>query len=128
MRPSHEHVHEIGHDVVQQALIMRDDELRVVGALQFVHAVRDDFERVDVQAGIGFVEDGELRFEHGHLENFVALLFAAGKTFIDRALRADLPFSSSSFIFSFTSARNSIASSSGSPLCLRISLSAALRK
>ena len=43
-------------------------------------------QRVDVQAGIGFVEDGELGFEHGHLEDLVALLFAAGEAFVDRAL------------------------------------------
>ena len=35
---------------------------------------------------------------------------------------------SSSFILSRTSARNSIASSSGSPRCLRTALSAAFRK
>jgi len=48
---------------------MRDDELRVVGAFQGVDAVADDLERVNVQARIGFVEDGQLGFEHGHLED-----------------------------------------------------------
>ena len=65
---------------------MRDDKLGIVGALQGVDAVADDFERVNVQAGIGFVEDGELGFEHGHLENLRAFFFAAGETFVDGAL------------------------------------------
>ena len=34
-------------------------------------------QRVDVQTGIGFIEDGKIRFQDGHLEDFVALLLAA---------------------------------------------------
>ena len=56
-----------------------------LGAAQPVDAVGDDFERVDVEAGIGFVEHGEPRLEQRHLQNLVALLFAAGKADIDRA-------------------------------------------
>ena len=79
-------MHEVGHDVVEQTLVVRDDERRVVRVLQRVHAVRDDLERVDVEAGISLVEDGEPRFEHGHLEDFVALLFAAGEADVHGAL------------------------------------------
>ena len=43
-------------------------------------------QRVDVEAGVGLVENGELRFEHRHLENLVALLLAAGKTLVDGAV------------------------------------------
>src|SRR5439155_26194878 len=53
-----QHVHEIWNDVVEQSLIVRDDELRVVRALQLVHAFRHHFQRVDVEARIGFVKDG----------------------------------------------------------------------
>src|ERR1700722_8934469 len=81
-----EHMHEIGYDVIEQPLIVRDDQLRGVGALQFVDAGGDDLQRVDVEAGIGFVEDGELRLKDSHLEDFIALLFAAGETFVDGAL------------------------------------------
>ena len=55
-----------------------------------VDAVGDDAERVDVEAGVGLVHEGELGLEHGHLENLAALLFAAGETVVDRA-RGELP-------------------------------------
>ena len=73
---------EIRHDVVQQPLVMRDDQLRRVGTLQFIHAGGNDFQRVNVQAGIRFVENGEPRLQHGHLENLVALLLAARKALV----------------------------------------------
>jgi hypothetical protein len=79
-------MHEVGHDVVEQALVMRDDKLGIVGAFEFVHAVGDDFERVNVEAGVGFVEDGERRLQHGHLENLITLLLAAGEAFVDGTL------------------------------------------
>jgi len=53
-------------------------------------AVGDDLEGVDVEAGVGLVEDGELRLEHRHLEDLVALLLAAGEAFVDRALEERL--------------------------------------
>ena len=52
---------------------------------QPVDAVGDDLQRVDVETGIGFVEHREPRLEQRHLQNLVALLFAAGKADIDRA-------------------------------------------
>ena len=67
---------------------MRDDKLRVVRPVQFVHALRHNFQCVDVEAGIRFIQDGQLRFEHGHLENLVAFLFAAGEPIVHRALQA----------------------------------------
>ena len=76
-------MHEVRHDVVEQPLVVRDDEHRVLLAAQRVHAVGDDAQRVDVEAGVGLVEDGELRIEHRHLEDLVALLLAAGEAFVD---------------------------------------------
>ena len=38
-----EDVDEIRHDVVQQPLIMSNDELGIISALQLVHAMRDNF-------------------------------------------------------------------------------------
>src|SRR5437867_2610568 len=81
-----ENVHEVGDDVVQEALVVRDDERGVVRPLELVHARGHDAQRVDVEAGIGFVEDGELRLQHGHLENLVSLFFAAGEADINGAL------------------------------------------
>ena len=43
--------------------------------------------RVDVEAAVGLVENGEARLQHRHLEDLVALLLAAGKPDIDRALQ-----------------------------------------
>src|SRR5262245_14426805 len=78
-----EHVHHIGHDVVEQALIVRDHHERALGRTQPIDAVRDDLERVDVEAGIGLVEHAEPRLQQRHLQDFVALLFAAGEADVD---------------------------------------------
>jgi hypothetical protein len=52
-------VHDVGHDVVEQALVVGDDEEGAVGRAQRVDAVGDDPQRVDVEAGIGLVEDAQ---------------------------------------------------------------------
>ena len=75
----------IGNDVIEQALVMRDDKNPAIRAAHGINAVGDDLERVDIEAAVGFVEDRVFRFEHGQLQNFVPLLFAAGKSFVDRA-------------------------------------------
>ena len=64
---------------------MGDQEDAERGAAHGVDAVGDDAESVDVEAGVGFVHEGEFGFEHGHLEDFAALLFAAGEAVVDRA-------------------------------------------
>src|SRR5262245_44805265 len=46
-------VHEIGNDVIEQPLIMRDHDNRAVGTAQCVDTVRDDAKRVDVETRIG---------------------------------------------------------------------------
>lgn len=66
-------MNEVGNDVVEQPLVVRDDELRVVGAAEFVHAVADHLGGVNAQAGNVFAEDGELGLEHGHLEDRLAI-------------------------------------------------------
>src|SRR5665647_1675819 len=48
--PGH-HMHHVGHDVVEQPLIMRDHDHRALGRAQAVDAVGHDLERVDVEAG-----------------------------------------------------------------------------
>ena len=60
------------------------------GRAQRVDAVGDDPQRVDVEARVGLVEDGELRLEHRHLEDLVALLLAAGEALVDRAAQEAL--------------------------------------
>ena len=51
-----------------------------------VDALGDNLERVDVEAGVGLVEDGELGLEELQLEDLDALLLAAGEAFVDVAL------------------------------------------
>src|SRR6266508_6155621 len=80
-----EHVHHVRHDVVEQALIVRDHHEGALRRAQPVDAVGDDLERVDVEAGIGLIEHAKARLEQRHLQNLVALLLAAGKADIDPA-------------------------------------------
>src|SRR5438105_126882 len=47
--------------------------------------MRDDFEGINIQPAVGLVKNGKARFEHRHLQNLTAFLFATGKSFIDRA-------------------------------------------
>src|SRR5262245_64688835 len=81
-----EHVDEMRLDVIEKPLIVRDEDYGVVFFGQLIDAARDDPQRVDVQSGIGLVQHGQLRLEHGHLQNLVALLLAAGEAFVDRAV------------------------------------------
>src|SRR5580692_855064 len=62
--PVEEDMDKIRNNVIQEALIMGDDDRGVVRTAQFVYAFGDDFEGVDVQTGIRFVQDGELWLEH----------------------------------------------------------------
>ena len=128
MRPVAQHVHEVGDDVVEQALVVRDDDERAIGGAHRVDALRDDLQRVDVEAGVGLVEDRQPRLEHGHVEDLVALLLAAREAFVDRALQHAPRPPAAACAFSLMNAMKSIASSSSSPCCLRRALSAALRK
>ncbi len=80
------HVHVVGHDVVEQTLVVRDQDDRVVLRGELVDAAGDDPQRVDVEAGIGLVEDREPRLEQRHLQDFVALLLAAREAFVDAAV------------------------------------------
>ena len=60
----------------------------MIGALGRAHrvdAVRDELQRVDVEAGVGLVENRQRRLEQRHLEDLVALLLAAREPFVDRA-------------------------------------------
>ena len=59
--------------------------MRALGRAQRVDAVGDDLERVDIQAGVGLIEQRQRRLEHQHLQNLVALFLAAGKALVDAA-------------------------------------------
>ena len=56
-----EHVDLVDLELLEDARVVRDDEHGAVTALAVgVHAVADGGKGVDVQAGVGFVQDGEL--------------------------------------------------------------------
>ena len=58
------------------------EDTELVGFLGTVHTFGNDAQRVDVEAGVGFVEDGELRLEQFELQHFRALLLTAGEAFV----------------------------------------------
>ena len=77
----------VGLDIVEQPLVMRDHHDRSVGCALLIDPARHHFQRVDVETAVGLVENGQTRFEHRHLKDFVSLLLAARKTDIDGALQ-----------------------------------------
>src|SRR5664280_1578884 len=74
----------IGHDVVEEPLMMGDDDHGPIGTSKRVHPTGDDPEGIDVEAGVCLVQDGELRLENRHLQDLVALLLTPGETLVDR--------------------------------------------
>ena len=59
----------------------------MLGADELVDAVRDDAQRVDVEPGVGLVEDRDLRLQERHLQDLDALLLAAGEAVVQVARR-----------------------------------------
>ncbi len=81
----YENVDVVGLDVVKQALVVGDDDGGEVAAAHGVNAVGNDFESVNVQAGVSLIEDGVFGFKHGHLEDFAAFFLTAGEAVVDGA-------------------------------------------
>src|SRR5215207_9755658 len=84
--PVDHHVDHVGGDVAQDAGVVGDQQDAELGAAEPVDALGHDPEGVDVQAGVGLVEDGQLGAEQGHLEDLVALLLAAREALVEVAL------------------------------------------
>ena len=80
-------MHVIRGDLIEQALVVGDQQGGVLRCRQLIHATGHDAQRVDVQAGVGFIEDRHHWLEQRHLQNLVALLFTTGEAFIDAALQ-----------------------------------------
>ena len=89
MRPVQHDVHPVGPQLLEDPPVVGDEHDAEVGAhaAHLLDPPRDDAEGVDVEAGVGLVEDGEVGLEHGHLEDLVALLLAAGETLVQVAAR-----------------------------------------
>ena len=64
---------------------MGDDDHGPIRAALGVYPAGHDTQSVDIEAGVGLVQDGQRRFEDRHLQGFVALLLAAGEPLVDRA-------------------------------------------
>ena len=77
---------------------MRNHEHGAVAAAHHVDAVGDDLQRIDVQTGVGFVEDRKRWFEHRHLEDLVALLLAAREPFVHGTIQQVLIEMDQSFL------------------------------
>jgi len=78
----------VGLHIVKQPLVMGDEQDRLVRlAHDAVDAVADHTQRIDVEAAVGFVEDGKAGVDNAHLHHLVPLLFAAGKADIHRTLQ-----------------------------------------
>src|SRR5450759_2937185 len=76
-----EHMDEVRLDVAQDPRVVGNQQYADVAARRNpVDALGDNFERIDIEPGVGLVEDGHLRVQQLHLEDLVALLLAAGKT------------------------------------------------
>ena len=82
-----EDVHVVGLDVLQDPRVVRDEQDAGLAALADpVDALGHHAQRVDVEAGVGLVEDGDLRAQQLELQDLVALLLAAGEALVDVAL------------------------------------------
>ena len=82
-----EDVHDVGHELVEQALVVGDGEHAELGTrlAHGVHAAPDDAQGVDVEARVGLVEHGHERLEQRHLQDLVALLLAPGEALVEMA-------------------------------------------
>ena len=67
----------LGGDVVQHALVMRDEQNPEVRPNELVHAHRHRFQGVDVETGVRLVQDCDLGLEDGELQDLVLLLLPA---------------------------------------------------
>lgn len=75
--PAHHDVDAVDAQVFEDARVMGDDHQRAVAAAAVgLHAAGHDAEGVDVETGVGFVEDGELRLKEQELEHLDLLLLA----------------------------------------------------
>ena len=88
MRPSTRTCTTSGVEVVEQALVVGDEQDAELGPVvaDLADALGDDPQRVDVEAGVGLVEDRELGLEDRHLQDLVALLLAAREALVEVAV------------------------------------------
>jgi hypothetical protein len=84
----HQDVHLVGLDLFKEFHVVSDHDhahARVF-ASHGAHAPSDHAKGVDVQSGVGLVEERDDRFQQRHLEDFVTLALASGKAVIQVTL------------------------------------------
>ena len=64
---------------------MGDNDKGAFAVAQGIHSLRDDFQGIDIQPRIRFIENAQLRLKHRHLQNIVALFLTAGEANVHRA-------------------------------------------
>src|SRR5690606_35865759 len=77
-------VHKVGHDVLQQPLVVGNEHKGIVFITQLVHTPCHDAERIDIQARVGLIKNGQLGFQHRQLQNLITLFLATRKPFVQR--------------------------------------------
>lgn len=60
---------------------------RAVRTLERIHALGHDAQCIDVETGVGFVEDRQRRLQHSHLQDLIALLLTTREARVHRAVQ-----------------------------------------
>ena len=77
----------VGLDVVEQPLVVGHDDHRPIGTAKCIDTVGHHPQGIDIEARVGFIENRQFRFQHGHLQDLVALLLPARETGIHVTLK-----------------------------------------
>ena len=76
-------MHELRLDVAQDAgVVGNQHDAHVVLIVRTVHALRNDLQCVNVQTGVGLIQDAELGLEQLQLKDLVALLLTTGEALV----------------------------------------------
>src|SRR5215475_1959784 len=79
-------MHAVRLDIIQQPLVVLHYNDAVVRTSYGADSVSYHPQRIDIEAGIRFVKNREPWLQQHHLEDFIPLLLAAGKTFVHGSL------------------------------------------
>ena len=79
-------MYNIGFDIIQQPLIVRNDDTTCFGSLQFVHTLGYNTQRINIKTGIRFIQNTQLRLQHSHLEDLIALLLTTAESLVYRTV------------------------------------------
>jgi len=74
-------------ELLEDLAVVGDDQQGVVFVMILVYSLGNDPYRIHVQTGVDFIQQGQFRFQHAHLENFIFLPFPAGKAVIHIPVR-----------------------------------------